>query len=282
LADNQKKNDVAAALAALAGGAVPSEGETPSGGIPSETTVFSPPPAQLPGVELPPATSSVRGPVSPVAPRSKSTARAPLPQGKPSNERARSTGERSADRPESGGARPAQNLLPKDLPLPSAMPPPARIRPAGPDGPPRARPAMPERAAPAAAALPAAPVELPEPEPELEPEAFIDDDEDTIAAAPDASAFAPRAHVAKPAHTAIYANLFFRRTIIPILLTCGVMLPALGVWSMVDHNAPLAAIGAAVEVFLIVIGAVLLGLGIVNALHVKHILKIDAKRRTAE
>jgi hypothetical protein len=138
---------------------------------------------------------------------------------------------------------------------------------------------MPERPAiaPAGAAIPAAPVAVPEPDPE--PEAIIDDDEDTIAAAPDASAFAPRAHVAKPAHTAIYANLFFRRTIIPILLTCGVMLPAIGVWSMLDHNAPLAAIGTAVEVFLIVTGAILLALGVINALHVRHILEADAKSR---
>jgi NADH:ubiquinone oxidoreductase subunit K len=139
---------------------------------------------------------------------------------------------------------------------------------------------MPERPAiaPAAAPIPAVPVAVPEPEPEPEPEAIIDDDEDTIAAAPDASAFAPRAHVAKPVHTAIYANLFFRRTIIPIMLTCGVMLPAIGLWSMLDHNAPLAAIGTTVEIFLIVTGAVLLGLGILNAFHVKRILDTNAKR----
>jgi NADH:ubiquinone oxidoreductase subunit K len=107
------------------------------------------------------------------------------------------------------------------------------------------------------------------------------EDEETIAAAPDASAFAPRISVHKHAHAAIYANLFFRRTIIPILLTCGLMLPAIGLWSMLDPNAPLAAIGSHVEILLIVVGAVLLALGIVNALHVNHILKTAAKRPNA-
>jgi predicted RND superfamily exporter protein len=105
------------------------------------------------------------------------------------------------------------------------------------------------------------------------------EDEETSAAAPDASAFAPRVSAQKSAHTAIYAKLSFRRTIIPILLTCGLMLPVIGLWSMLDHNAPLAAVGTGVDVLLIVVGAVLLGLGIVNALHVNHLLKIAAKSR---
>ena len=131
---------------------------------------------------------------------------------------------------------------------------------------------------PIAPPLPSAAAEPPAPEEtsDILSGMIEEDDDETIAAAPDASAFAPRVHVQKPAHTAIYAKLYFRRTIIPILLTCGVMLPGISLWSMLDHNAPLAAIGTTVEVFLMVIGAILLALGVVNALHVKHILDATA------
>jgi hypothetical protein len=127
------------------------------------------------------------------------------------------------------------------------------------------------------------PAPAPEPElveevPDLIPE--LVEDEETIAAAPDASAFVRR-HVPRPVHTPIYASLFFRRTIIPILLTCGGCLSAMGLWSMVDRDAPLAAMGVRVEIVLIAIGVMLLALGIVNALHVKHILDTAAKRETA-
>ena len=118
---------------------------------------------------------------------------------------------------------------------------------------------------------------------EEEPQTIIEmiEDEETIAAAPDASAFAPRAHVQKPAHVSIYANLFFRRTLIPILLTCGLMLPAIGIWTMTDPNAPLAAVGKSVDLLLIVVGAILLALGLINALHVKHILNKTAQRQNS-
>jgi hypothetical protein len=152
---------------------------------------------------------------------------------------------------------------PSSLPLPSAVPPPARIR-----------PAMPER--PVAAPVPP-PTPVVDEVPDTIPEMV--EDEETIAAAPDASAFARR-EIRKPAHTPVYASLFFRRTMIPIMLTCGVMLPAIGLWSMIDHNAPLAAVGTGVEVMLIVIGTVLLALGILNAFHVKHVLGMSAKRQT--
>ena len=128
MADSDKnKRDVAAALAALAGGAIPSETETPSGGIPSESTVFSPPPPAAPP-QLPAAAPSETNRDRSSAPAPRSQPRAALPTA-------------PSPRPEA----PA-NLLPKNLPLPSAFPPPARIRPARQDGEaPKARPAMPQR-----------------------------------------------------------------------------------------------------------------------------------------
>jgi hypothetical protein len=113
--------------------------------------------------------------------------------------------------------------------------------------------------------------ELPDELPELY------EDEETIAAAPDASAFA-RSHLHKSAQSPLYASLFYRRTIIPILLTCGVMLPAIGLWSMIDPGAPLAAIGVGVELFLIALGLLLLALGFLNAFQVKHILETAGKK----
>jgi hypothetical protein len=274
---DQKKNDVAAALAALAGGAVPSEGETPSGGIPSETTVFSPPPSQAESTG-----SAVSSPSAPPAPQSRPTMTQPqATRSAPDaiNERprpARSSGPPvSSDNPATSlPTVPRPSLLPKHLPLPSAVPPPARIRPAGSA---KERPAMPQQSVEAPPAPPA--FAAADPVPELLPE--LVEDEETIAAAPDASAFARRAVVQKPAHAPIYASLFFRRTLIPILLTCGMLLLSIGTWSMVDNNAPLAAMGTGIDILLIGLGAVLLAFGFLNAFHVKHVL-VSATKQSSD
>ena len=287
MADEQKKIDVAAALAALAGGAVPSETETPSGGIPSETTVFSPPPP-VPPVAKADASAGNRVPVPPP----------PRPQTRVVRPPPKSAGDTPKPSAERAGTRPAQPTVEK-TPDRSAPPrlakhatfsrkispchPPCR-RPRDPASQPRRqssqsatsdaqRPAPP----PVAPVIPAEPIQEEAPGSMVE----MEEDEETIAAAPDASAFAPRTGSHKPAHVAIYAKLFFRRTIIPILLTCGIMLPAIGVWSMLDHNAPLATVGTHVEILMIVVGAILLGLGIINALHVKHIMDTAAKQQNS-
>jgi hypothetical protein len=131
----------------------------------------------------------------------------------------------------------------------------------------------------------AAPVVVPPPptEPAADDSSILGEiieDDETIAAAPDASAFAPRTHLQKKsARVSIYKNLFFRRTLIPILLTCGIMLPAIGIWTLIDKTAPLAAVGKSVDMLLIVVGAILLALGLINALHVKYILDAAAKQQ---
>jgi len=263
---DQKKNEVAEALAAMARGAVPSEGETPSGGIPSETTVFGSPQGRPASDERstdgPPAL-----PRSQIQPSSQSQSPATFPQpvtaedpGQPRRP-ARPSGPRTS--------------IPKNAPLPSAIAPQKRIAPSDLDeGPARVRPARPERRTEA----PAPPMGVEEEQPAGTLAEIIEDDE-TIAAAPDASAFAPRIS-RKPAQARLFANLSFRRTIIPILLTCGLMLPTIGLWSMFDPDAPLAAVGRGVEVLLIVVGAILFILGILNAFHVRHILAMAAKRQS--
>jgi uncharacterized membrane protein YidH (DUF202 family) len=69
----------------------------------------------------------------------------------------------------------------------------------------------------------------------------------------------------------------FRRTIIPILLTMGVALPACAVWwCALDEDSPLKLLGLRFPITLAVVGVVLLALGIVNVVQVKHQLEIEA------
>jgi hypothetical protein len=72
--------------------------------------------------------------------------------------------------------------------------------------------------------------------------------------------------------------MFLRRTLIPIMLTAGLMLPTLGaLWFMTDTTSPFRRVGDWVPFVLIGAGVMLLLLGLVNALHVRHLLQ--AQRR---
>lgn len=79
----------------------------------------------------------------------------------------------------------------------------------------------------------------------------------------------------KPARRApFYKSLSFRRTIIPILLTMGVALPALASgWFMLDRDAPLKQTGVVVPLAFFITGAVLLLLAIANMLTVRQQLR---------
>ncbi len=103
----------------------------------------------------------------------------------------------------------------------------------------------------------------------------IVEDDEAIAPAPDLSAFTPKARptIAKK-H--LYEQTNFRRTLIPILLTGGVLLISLGSWSQLDRAGMLGGLGTGVGVLLISLGVVLLGVGVLNMLHVKHILEGSA------
>ena len=262
---DQKKNDVAEALAAMARGAVSSETESPSGGIPSDTTVFGSAPARVTSEEssagsrlfsLPEFRAPLAVPPEP-----------PASFGEIPSADSRSLRQTRPSRPDS-----PSTLLNNLPPVPSAAPPPIYI--------PLSQPG--ERSAVSRPAIPERSIEASSQQTSSETNNIFDaipeiiEDDDTIAAAPDASAFAPRAS-RKPAQVHLYANLFFRRTIIPILLTCGLMFPIIGIWSMIDPNAPLAAIGTGVETLLIVMGLILFLLGVVNAFHVRHVLANAAK-----
>jgi hypothetical protein len=69
----------------------------------------------------------------------------------------------------------------------------------------------------------------------------------------------------------VYNRLGFRRTIIPILLTLGVLLPALGSLPFIaTADSPFAAVQPPVAITFIAIGVILLLAAMVNMIQVKH------------
>jgi hypothetical protein len=99
----------------------------------------------------------------------------------------------------------------------------------------------------------------------------IEDDDAMNVPAPERSVFVHHPPPLRPPATPLYARLSFRRTIIPILLTMGVALPVCaGWWFSLDKDAPLRSIGLRFPITLAVIGFVMLGLAVMNMLHVKR------------
>jgi hypothetical protein len=75
----------------------------------------------------------------------------------------------------------------------------------------------------------------------------------------------------------VYRRLSFRRTLFPILLTRGVMLPAMGaVPFVVSADSPFAAVQPSVAITVMAVGGVLLLLAVVNMLQVRHELALAA------
>lgn len=80
-----------------------------------------------------------------------------------------------------------------------------------------------------------------------------------------------------PVRKPVPQSLNFRRTLVPILLTLGVLLPALGgFWFFTDDDSPFKLLHIAVPVGLIFLGALMFVLGIFNAMHLGHLLKAKA------
>lgn len=127
----------------------------------------------------------------------------------------------------------------------------------------RSRPASPLRPAAPTAADP----QLPEPE------------EDDPAGAPftyDPSAAAtvgsrsPAKPVARPRRTPMFKSLGFRRTIIPVMLSSGVMMIVMAAAKLVvDEEAPLARLPGWISLVLVVTGLIMLALGAANMMMVR-------------
>jgi hypothetical protein len=109
------------------------------------------------------------------------------------------------------------------------------------------------------------------------------DDDESSMPAPEADVFVPRHHAARRA--AVYQTLEFRRTLIPVLLTCGALLIAFAsARHLVGPDSPLADLPPWLAPVLILSGTVLLALAGLNMLSVKsrmaeHELRVDKLRR---
>ena len=106
----------------------------------------------------------------------------------------------------------------------------------------------------------------------------IVDDDAVIVPAPEPEVFAPHAPTA-PAGPGGIRSLAFRRTVIPILLTCGVLLIGIGSLRWVggpdsvfaETSIPLSATLCGTGCFLLIIA-------VLNMLQVKSELAVGAKR----
>jgi hypothetical protein len=101
------------------------------------------------------------------------------------------------------------------------------------------------------------------------------DDDAVIVPAPDQSVFAPRAAPRPPVYRHMVQTLAFKRTIIPILLTLGVLCPVLGLLGfLVPSTSPLSVLrGGWFSVPFVLIGLMNLAFAIVTMLQVKHELE---------
>jgi len=106
------------------------------------------------------------------------------------------------------------------------------------------------------------------------PEQSDADDDAVIVPAPTPDMFLPKRPAPAPARPSLLQSMFLRRTLIPIMLTAGLMLITLGaLWFMTDTTSPFRRPGEWVPFVLIAAGVMLLLLGLVNALHVRHLLQ---------
>lgn len=160
---------------------------------------------------------------------------------------------------------------------PPSPPRPAASAPAPtPDAKPK--PARPERPRPDRPAAP--PSQTPADE-QADAVNIIDDGDAVIVPAPDAQVFAPKPASARPARPSITRSLGFRRTIIPILLTCGVLLLGIGLLKWIaGADSLFSDMALSLSAVLCVSGAFLLLVAVLNMLQVKAELQ-QARRSGA-
>jgi hypothetical protein len=105
---------------------------------------------------------------------------------------------------------------------------------------------------------------------------IVDDDDAVLIPelAPERLASASRYGAATPtSRPGGTRSLYFRRTMIPILLTCGLIFPALAaMWFTSDRDHVVRRTGPWLPVTLVALGAVFLLLAVVNMAQVKHLM----------
>jgi hypothetical protein len=102
------------------------------------------------------------------------------------------------------------------------------------------------------------------------------DDDASVAPAPDPSQLG-RVH--SGASSAFESSLRMKRTLIPILLTLGVMLPITGSlkW-LAPRDSAFAAWSSGLALAILAVGVCMLGIAVANMLQVKHMLTTAAAR----
>jgi len=136
--------------------------------------------------------------------------------------------------------------------------------------------AKPERdkLADALAAMSGGPEVTPQEPARIEPVAPADadnDDDEVAAPAPDASVFAPRR---RTADLLLESRLHNQRTAIPVLLTCGVLLPLIGSFKWLGpRDSIFAQWDIWMPVILGIAGVLLLVVAVINMLHVRDALR---------
>ena len=226
--------------------------------LPSETEPSAPvppPPAAPPPVQPPASAAEFRRPSSPDAPPSRPASPSSPPPSRPAA-------------PTSRPAAPSPSPAPAQPSPPAAKPKSARPqrpdRPDRPEAPPSTVWSEDEAAEVAAHYDPMSEI--------------VDDDDAVIVPAPEPDVFAPHAPKVSTGPGGI-RSLAFRRTVIPILLTCGVLLIGIGSlrWLggpdsiFVDMSIPLSAALCGCGFFLLLVA-------VLNMLQVKGELAAAAKR----
>jgi hypothetical protein len=245
-------DDLADALAKLAGGEIaPSEHEPPA---PPAQPPAPPPPAK-PAPGKPQFRQAAPPPTRPPAP--KPSASAPSAAARPQRPGA-------PIRPTTPTAKPASTPPLSPAPRPQRPTTPS-TRPSAPGSPNLTSPEPPPVDNGISTVTPLSSEEQP---------VVIDDDDAVIVPAPDASVFAPKPihhrHIGLT-HGTVYQTVEFRRTIIPILLTCGVLMIAFGLLKpLLGQDSPLADLPGWLPIVLFAAGALLLGLAVLNMLSVRQ------------
>jgi hypothetical protein len=100
------------------------------------------------------------------------------------------------------------------------------------------------------------------------------DDDLAIVPAPAPEVFARQKSTPSRRLASGYKSLGLRRTAVPLLLTWGLMLSALGgLWFTTGPDSPYRNTGMVLPAVLIGLGLVLFAAGILNALHIRHLLQ---------
>jgi hypothetical protein len=77
----------------------------------------------------------------------------------------------------------------------------------------------------------------------------------------------------------LLSSLQYRRTLVPIMLTLGVLLPVLcGIWYKLDSHSPFKKIDPKLPPVLMVMGLMFLALGVLNVLQLREMLRDGGAR----